>query len=427
MERLPNLFESYEQPENKITFALLQTLAADNRLGRVFIRWATPGLPAVRGPVAVYSQKKPAAGRGIRASDPELDPTIPDGWLAAGDLLVALEVKRDPGTLRGTQLNGHLRALAHREATHRALLVLTPDASEPGEVSALKDAAEAQRIRVYWRAWREVHAWTCDQITQTDTSRDKKVLPGTFLLRRFREYMEMSELSGFAGLVFDEGYDYRRAKAILKTLRQEIAPEVLRVDRRLKNGRGHITDDATLVWDVFAPRANFTDAPHFTLSISEGGASLHLTIPDKARQAWRTLAHLALEQTRLERTLKDSIVTILRVQTSRRPTVQFNLKQRHWETRGRPSAMDARLVARFDTTPLCPSSLRARGIREREGWYRAILALLTKGKGRANWEFQISTHWDLALRVTATPHLKVEMVRVLKAFKPLYQLVSSPS
>lgn len=427
MERLPNLFESYEQPENKLTFALLQTLSIDDHLARAFVRWAIPGFASPRGLVSVYSQRKPAPGRGFRAIDPELDPTIPDGWLAAENLLVALEVKKDPGALQTVQLKGHLRALARREGTYRALLVLTPDPTKPPELSSLEEETEVGEVRVRWRGWREVHAWACAEIGQTIAKRPRMGLPGIFLLRRFREYMEMSEISGFAGVVFDEGYDYHRAKAILKALRQEIAHEVLRVDGRLKKGRGKITDDATSVWDVYAREGKkFTSAPHFTLTIHDAGASLSLTIPDKAGQAWGILARLASERTALERALGNFLRAVLGVHPRRRPTARLNLMQRHWPTRSGPSAMDARLIARLDTTPICPPALQTKGVQQREGWYEAFLNLLAAGKGKANWEFQIGTHWDTGREVTGTPQLKDEMIRVLQAFRPLYRLVSMP-
>lgn len=426
MERLPNLFESYTQPENKLTLALLQTLAIDHGLVRAFIRWAIPGLPPPSGIVSVYSQRKPAVGRGIRVSDPELDPTTPDGWLAAEDLLVALEVKKDPGALHEVQLRGHLRALARREAAQRALLVLTPDPRKPAEVVALEDAAEATGIHVCWRGWRELHAWACAETAEAEARSGRRLGAGIFLLRCFREYMEMSEVSGFAGVVFDEGYDYRRAKAILRGLRQDLAADVSRLypNPPLSHGRDRITDDGTLVWDVFARGEDFTADPHFTLSIHDNGATLSLTVPDKAGHAWSTLVRLASERVTLNRSLRQFLGSVLRVQAQRRPTVQFNLMQRHWEIRGRPPEMDARLIARLDTAPICPSSLRAKGVREREGWYQAVLALLATGKGSANWEFQIQTHFHIDRKITKTPELKEEMVRILETFKPLYQLVS---
>ncbi len=423
MEPLPNLFESYSQPENKLTFALLQTLAADDRLTRRFLKWAVPGLPTPSGKVSLYSQRKPAVGRGFRASDPELDPANPDGWFATDDLLVAVEVKKDPGALRTDQLKGHLRALMRREATRKGLLVLTPDHPEPSEIVALKGLEGAGGIPIWWRGWADVHRWICVEI---DARGGERPGLGVFLLRRFREYMEMSEVSGFAGVVFDEGYDYRRAKAILKALRQELVPEVERLFPDLQHGRGQITDDG-LVWDVFARRDQITKDPHFTLAVEDGGVLLALTIPDKATQAWSVLCNLASRPESLERAVREFLGIALRGKREHRPVIRVELKQRHWRgRRGRPFE-DARLIARLDVARFCPSQLRAKGVKEKDSWWQNLLTLLSDGKGTANWEFQIQSYFRSDQVVTKTRHLKAELVRIFGAFKRLYELVSSQS
>jgi len=427
VERLPNLFESYDQPENKLTFALLQTLACDGRLARSFLRRAFPGLSVPRGTVSVYSQRKPARGRGFRASDPELDLSTPDGWLGADDLLVAVEVKRSPNALIQGQLRGHLRALTHRDASSRALLVLTPDDEKPPVLEKVERWADDRGISLSWRSWQDVHSWTCRMIGQSDRRRGKTRGIGSFFLGCLREYIEMSELSGFAGLTFDEGYDYRRAKAILKALRHEVQPHVVRYYRELKNGRRKITDDGTFVWDVFAKSEDFTRDPHLTFIIHDKGADVSLTVPDKAGRAWRTLSGLARERTKLEHGLKGFLRTVLKVRGALRPAVQLKLVQRHWRTISSEPTMDACLIARLDTAPICPSSLRAKGVREHKDWYKSVLELLARGKGRANWEFQIQTYFDIRQEITSTPRLKGEIVRIVKAFRPLYELVSSSS
>jgi len=423
MEPLPNLFESYSQPENKLTLALLQTLAADDRLARRFLKWAVPGLPAPRGKVYLYSQRKPAVGRGFRTGDPELDPAIPDGWFATDDLLVAVEVKKDPGVLRADQLKGHLKALMRREATQKGLLVLTPDHGEPSEVVTFKGLEGAGGIPVWWRGWAEVHRWACVEI---DARGGERPGLGVFLLRRFREYMEMSEVSGFAGVVFDEGYDYRRAKAILKALRQELVPEVERLYPDLQCGRGHITDDG-LVWDVFGRRDQFTKDPHFTLVVDDGGVLLALTVPDKATQAWRVLSHLASRPRTLERAVWEFLGIALRGKEEHRPVISVEVKQRHWKGRSGPSFEDAKLISRLDIARFCPSKLRAKGVKEKDSWWQNLLTLLSGGKGTANWEFQIQNYFGIDQEVTKTRHLKAELVRIFGAFKPLYELVSTQS
>ena len=293
MERLPNIFESYYQPENKLTFAFLQTLSVDCQLAQAFLRWGVPKLPVARGPISIYAQRKPAVGRGFRADDPEVDPTVPDGWLRAFETLVALEVKRDPGLLRGSQLRGHLKALARRDARHKALLILTPDREEPADVVGIAGDARDCGITLCWKPWQAVHSWACDQIASGRAGEQAK---GSFLLRSLREYLEMSELSAFAGFVFDQGYDSRRARALLVALRQELSEDVGRLYPELNHGKEKLAGQEESAWDVFAKAKNFTLDPHFTLVISENGPQFCLTVPDKARSAWNRLSGLARER-----------------------------------------------------------------------------------------------------------------------------------
>lgn len=427
MERLPNLFESYDQPENKLTFSLLQTLTCDDRLVRAFLRWSIPGLSIPRGAVSVYSQRKPAGGKGFRGGDPELYPTRPDGWRAIDDLVVALEVKRHPNSLDENQLKGHIRALAHKDARSRALLVLTPEKFKPDILDKLEKWDTKAGISICWRGWQDVHRWACEQISRADQSARKRTQLNTYFLRYFREYIEMSELSGFAGVTFDEGYDYRRAKAILKALREDLAGDLRNLYPALAHGRERITDDEKLVWDVFTESKNITRYPHFTLSIQGDGAYLSLTVPDKAGSAWHTLSRLARERRVLGQALKDFLRNVLRVPVPLRPIVQFNFMQRHWLSRSSQPIMDARLITRLDTATICPSALRAKGVQKQERWYGTVLNLFAEGKKGANWEFQIQTYFDTTQEITRTSALKDEMVRVLEAFKPLYKLVSTSS
>jgi hypothetical protein len=233
----------------------------------------------------------------------------------------------------------------------------------------------------------------------------------------------MSDLTGFAGFVFDGGYDYRRARSLLIALRRELAEKMPKLYPALPHGKEKHSGEGESAWDVFAKRKDFTLDPHFTLSIHEDGPYLSLTIPDKARYAWIRLGSLARERTNLELSLKVFLRDVLRVPRSQRPIIQFKLIQRHWQAIQTDPRTDAQLFARLDTMSICPSSLRARGVKQQQGWYEAILALLAAGKGNANWEFQIHTHFEMGQAITAKPELKQEMVRILKAFRPVYDLL----
>lgn len=420
MERLPNTFESYSQPENKLTLALLQTLDADSALSRSFVRWAFPRINLKNERLIVSAQRKPAGGRGLRATDPVVDLTIPDGWLRNDNVVIALEVKREPSLLRRTQLEGHLRCLRRFEATNQALLILTPDETAPTLVEDIRRLGTQDQVEVQWKGWQQVHAWVCEQYEERGGGQGD--LRG-FFLRQLREYLEMSEVSGFAGFVFDGEYDVRRARALLKALRNPLQAKMRDAYPALEYGRERLMAEGDIVWDVFAAHPNFTLVPHFTFSIHPEGPGISLTIPDKANSAWKNLTRLARERDQLERALRESLRLMLSVPRPLRPAVSMALMQRHWENRNRP-VTDAEIVVRLDSTSMCPKSLQSRGAKREEGWYEACVRLLAGGKGRANWEFQIRSRFDLSQKIVGQPSLSDEFARIAKGFKPIYSLMT---
>ncbi len=420
VERLPNIFESYSQPENKLTLALLQTLDTDPALSRSFVRWAFPEINLRNERLAVSAQGKPAGGRGLRATDPAVDPTIPDGWLRNNNVMVALEVKREPGLLRGTQLEGHLRCLRRFDAPNCALLILTPDETAPTVVENIRRLGTRDGTDVQWMGWQQVHTWVCEQLHGSGGGRaDLR----DFFLRRLREYLEMSEVGGFAGFVFDGEYDVRRARALMKALRIPLQAKVQEAYPALRYGKKLLTAEGDIVWDVLAPSPNFTLAPHFTFSIHSEGPAFDLTVPDKAKSGWKNLTRLAREHDQLESALKESLRLVLSVPRPRRPTVSIALMQRHWENRNTP-VTDAEIVVRLDATSMCPRSLQSGGAKREDGWYDAFMRLLAGGKGRANWEFQLRVKFDLSQKIVTQATLIDEFTRIAKALKPIYSLVT---
>ena len=375
----------------------------------------------------VSSQRRPPGGdEGAPGHAEEVQPTVPDGWLVADNASVALEVKLYPGTLREDQLIGHLRAIRGHDVAHRALLILTPDEQRPAIVDRLERLAKPRAVRVRWLPWRKVHSWVSRRIEEEAPSGHNVVSARLLCLRALREYLEMKGLSGFTGVTFDNGYDYFQAKGILRELRAVLAGDVARLYPNLPHGKKQIGDDRTLVWDVFARGVDFTGAPHFTISIHDDGAYLSLTIPNGAGIAWRGLVRIAGGAARgtFKRALSEFLSEALRVPVARRPAVQLNLMQRHFAGIAGPSYMDARIIVRLDTAPICPSRLRDRAVKSHPGWFEAVLDLLGQGRNGANWEFQVQAHFDIRQSITRSPGLKDEFVRILKAFRPVYELLT---
>jgi hypothetical protein len=298
-------------------------------------------------------------------------------------------------------------------------LVLTPDETAPAVVENIRRIGLKDRIEVIWKRWDQVHAWVCGRARE-----DGRGQAGLrdFFLRRLRGYLEMSEVGGFAGFVFDGEYEIRRARALLKVFRVPLQGKVQEDYPALIFGKKLLTADGDVVWDVFAASQNFTLAPHLTVCIHPDGPDISLTVPDKSKGAWKSLARITREQDELERTLRETLRAILSVPRPRRPTVWMALLQRHWENMN-TKVTDAEIVVRLDVTSLCPAALQGRGTKREDSWLEALVRLLAGGKGRANWEFQLRVKFDMAQKIVGQPALVDEFARIAKALKPIYSLM----
>ena len=59
MGQMRNVFDQYEQPENKLTHALLSTLNGDRRLLRPFLGWLGGGRIPPAGKIRIGEQQAP--------------------------------------------------------------------------------------------------------------------------------------------------------------------------------------------------------------------------------------------------------------------------------------------------------------------------------------------------------------------------------
>ncbi len=407
---LPNLFDQYSQYENRVTNALLQTLAISPRLARSFLRdFIGIQFNPRRERLILTAQKRPGA-HGDRAGTPgnqsERD-SVPDGWLVCEEQgwAVVIESKIERGKLRLDQLRGHLKGAAHYPRKY--LLILTPDEKPPREVRRLA----ARRPRVYWHPWSKVHSWT----TRALRSQNNREASG-HLLRSLKEFLEMDEmLSGFQGIDFSDGYNTRKAKAVLKSLMEKIRPGVLKHYPQLRGGRGGITTFGTNVWDCFGVKPKFTDDLHFTLEIHETETFISITMPNAARRRWQRIRHI----------LEDPVLSMSFQRTLAKlrggvPELWIRLDQRHFISQ-RFMVPDARLDFKVDTADFLRS---ARSVKRFPLWFRtAQEAILTKRGINLQLMCRARFPHNNKVREIKSPRFAQTALQTIKNFKPLYKLL----
>jgi hypothetical protein len=218
---------------------------------------------------------------------------------------------------------------------------------------------------------------------------------------------------GFAGIDLPDGYDYARAKSLVRALAREVVSKAGKTYPRLKVTRKQIGDDrsqegARLVWLALGATERFTDAPHFTLAIFGHITRVALTIPNGSKAgSWRLLRDSASD---------GSLVSLLddfKAKVTARPiaAVRVDLFQRRWPHR----SAQPEWVGGF--------SLSLTGSAAHPVLHDSLIAALKTGLRKGNWEMQVAVDYANQSDLVRSPAFADEVNEVLTDLKPLYKAV----
>lgn len=385
-----NLFDQYQQPENRLTHALLCTLDADRRLLGAFVRWITGGDRASAS-LTVQGQSLPGQPE---ITEAEADRRgIPDGCISDGDGWALLIESKVGARWNIDQLRRH-RATALRHGLDDVLILCITAGRTRQEVPAGCVA----------RTWPEVYGWLQTRLPKSEWA------------RRCREYFELAEaqllerevlregaITMFSGIPFseDEPYTYLQAKRVLGLLRGELIghkalQKQLRIDPE-NAGREAITGTKSRrVWDFIGFLAargeeGFTSYPHLTIGVHDDRLEATLTFPNGMPVA-RRRAMLGESFEEFEVRMADvtrGIVKAARPAAGANPVA--NIVQRHYSSQRAEPVYDA--ILRFDPR----TAVDAGGISEvkpQPQWLRAAFGALDRR--HSNLQLQIGAEFVYA-------------------------------
>ena len=207
-----NIFDQYEQPENRLTHALISTLSNDRRLIRPFLKRLKIGsIPPVQR-LRLVEQQIP----GVSVSGEEIDAKgLPDacifddkGWA------LLLESKVQASISRG-QLERHLKSAGRNgyENAHVVAIAVAAGCNGLPERTAVVE-------------WREVYKWFRRLATASTWAGTFAEYMEVFESRMIAKegYLKQGTLTMFDGLRFDEDnpYTHREAKRLIRLLRDEL-------------------------------------------------------------------------------------------------------------------------------------------------------------------------------------------------------------
>jgi hypothetical protein len=279
-----NIFDQYQQPENRLTHALTCALDMEPTLLNNFVKWVTGNHPPTKS-LAIVEQNLPGE-EGTDDTDEAYRRGLPDAWIHDGEQWSVIIESKIESRLDADQLERH-----HRTASRRGFL-------DCHVVAFVTERPKWNRPDVTTLRWTDLYCWLLQQRSEWS--------------RRVAQYMEVLEeklvadgylksgtLTVFSGIPFgsDNRYNYYEAKRVLR-----LAMDKLRVRTDLRRrlgidsvgtGRPAITGtDGGSVWDFVQLNsakgaAQFTAYPHFTLAIDREQVLAPVIIPNAMKSEFR--------------------------------------------------------------------------------------------------------------------------------------------
>ncbi len=411
-----NIFDQYNQPENRLTHALYCTLRNDPELVIPFLKWlGFTKLPAAKD-IQIVEQQIPGTRTG---SDESEGDGLPDLCLytADGTWIVIFEMKIQ-SKLTSRQLDRHVQTLKRAGFTTPQLVTVTVD-----------QAASTGPAGTVARQWREIYAWFA--------------MKGSKWSRELVDYMEIFEtkaiaaeyevrgtITMFNGLRFDEEipYTYPAAKRLIRLLGDELQ---LRTDLQKRLGvdpqgeRRPAITEGNGVWD-FLPLAcargfPFISFPHLTMAIHPSFATAAATVPNGIAGGFRTKLkevkfHGFLE---LIREIEERLRLVIERSNGAKP-MMYAL-QRHYASQRSVPSVDARIELDLRTCLAKGSSRVKRQLEWAEALYRVLI------NKRSNIQFAVQVQFDYACPVIRSPAARDLFADSWIAMRPLLDFVlSSP-
>jgi hypothetical protein len=383
-----NIFDQYDQPENKLTHALCCTLANDHHLICPFLTWlGIHSVPHQRD-LKIVQQKIPGV---VTSADDENPKGLPDLCVYTDDDWIVLFEMKVQSKLSSGQLRRHIDTAKRYGFENPYLVTVTVD---PPEILSGFNHCSIQ--------WRELYGWF-------DQKSDK-----SFWAREFVDYMQVFEskmigfeydirgtITMFNGLRFDEEhpYTYREGKRLLRLLGDELQA---RPDLRDQLGidpqgerRPAITGSAgsaSAVWDFIplsiARGADFTKFPHLSFLIGPTKLVAGVTVPNGICGGFKSKLKSAGQEGffKLIRTVESNLRTVVKKSIGAKSVMSAS--QRHFPSRSSKAVQDGTIEADLRT---CVESSKT-GVKYQPQWSEAIYHLLIKK--RSNIQFGIAMNFS---------------------------------
>jgi hypothetical protein len=411
-----NVFDQYEQPENKLTHALVCSLSNETKIIRPFLKWlGINKIPHLKD-IQIGIQQSPGQDA---VDEKEGMGGLPDmcffddkGWAVLVECKVQSKVSI-------AQLHRHHKTAARYGYEQPFMVVIA--------VESPKRSLPNRTEFVYWK---DLYKWFAQKAG------------GSIWIKNFIEYLQVFEakmlaqdynirgtLTMFDGFKFNDKnpYTYSEGKRLIKLLGGEFRKNK-RLMRELgldssRKGRGAITrgEDGG-VWDFIPLRKArnatlFTEYPHATMGIHPKWTSVDVTIPNGIRGGIK--GHLKEVEKDgfcdLLSNIEHRLRRILQAAPNSQPIIY--LVQRHYKSQRSSPVEDGRMDV--DLRTALKSGIK---LKHQPMWFESIYNILINKKTNIQWGIDVRFyHTDNVMQ--SQKALKI-MSEAWIAMKPLIEFAT---
>ena len=407
-----NIFDQYEQPENKLTHALACTLANEPRIIRPFLKWLRvdkiPHLKDIQTAIQQSPGKQAIEEKKGQSGLPDMCFFDEDGWA----VLVECKVQSRVST---SQLLRHRKTAARYGYEEPFLVVIGVE---------LPSRALPKRTR--YVQWKDLYSWFAQRAEDSNWTKHFVDYMQVFEAKMLsQDYDIRGTLTMFDGFKFNDKnpYTYSEGKRLIKLLGEEF-----RKDKRLVRelgldpqgkGRGAITrGQYGGVWDFIplriAKKAKlFTEHPHATMGIHPRWTNVAITVPNGVKGGIK--GHLkAIGQDGfydLLSNIEQRLRKVLRGAPGSQP--MFYLVQRHYRSQRSSPVEDGRLDVDLRTAVKTNATV----LKYQPMWFESIYQILTNKKTNIQWG--INVHFPYGIKVMQSRKALRILSEAWTAMKPL--------
>ena len=379
-----NIFDQYNQPENKLTHSLASSLYEDKKLLDSFLKTFCKNFFKITNNLKIEQQTVP--GQITRETDEKQKKGLPDAIIYNEEECLIIESKVS-STLTQDQLNRHEKTLRRRGFDKIKGIGIVVDLLPNVKLENWKQLT-----------WNSVYSWAHKETKNSEWA--KKLVDYFNVLENNMvedEYLTEGSITEFTGIHFDDDnpYSYREGKRQLKLLvnkirKNKILNDELNVDLKAK-GRSGIKKEGNL-WDYLTfntgiKQKSFTDEPHLTIGMSDKFIEADFTIPyrikGKTKKNFYSLSWINFRNIVHEIALNFD--KSFGISEGFQPHIL--LGQRRYPSQSSPAIHDARLEMDIRTAFKDISSKLKPTQKQQEEWLKVVFEINNNKK--SNLQFQV--------------------------------------